>query len=75
VGASHGRRPRVERRTRAGPREQIRHTGTRIAIGLGRDRGLVEVRDVEAAADETHWRYVVPFLWLDDNLQEQFDTV
>ena len=46
---------------------------SRISIGFGSDRGLVEVRRVEAAPDKSMAFYGVQFLWLDDNMQRLFD--
>jgi|GraSoiStandDraft_23_1057293.scaffolds.fasta_scaffold287180_1 hypothetical protein len=47
---------------------------TRVSIGLGKARGLVEVRHVEPAADDTMALYSVQFLWLDTEMQSLFDN-
>ena len=46
--------------------------GSRISIGLGQARGLVEVRRIEACTN-TKLSYGVQFIWLDSELQARFD--
>lgn len=49
--------------------------GTRISIALGGDRGVVAVRRVDAAPNPAMSFYGVEFVWLDPDLQAQFDDI
>ena len=49
--------------------------GTRIAIAVGADRGLVAVRRVDPAPNPLMSRYGVEFEWLDPDLRARFDDV